>query len=159
MIGLGQIVQRHLHEFAPLRVHRSFPQLFGVHLSQALVALQRVAASHAANGRGQGRVVVAIFDGGPLLHPIQRRHADKDVPRRNERAHIAEKERKQNCADMRAILVRVRKDDHLVVFQRGKVEILAHARTQSGDDGAEFFIEQHLIQSLFFRVERLTAQR
>ena len=60
---------------------------------------------------------------------------------------------------MRAVLVRVRKDDDLVVLERGDVEIFADAGADRGDDRAELLVLEHLVEALFFDVERLAAQR
>ena len=40
-VGRGRVLHRHLRERPRRRVHRRLPQLFGVHLAQALEALQR----------------------------------------------------------------------------------------------------------------------
>ena len=73
--------------------------------------------------------------------------------------HITIEEGQEDCADVRAVLIRVRKDDDLVVFQRRDVEIFADAGADRGDDGAELLVLQHLVDALFFDVERFAAQR
>ena len=60
---------------------------------------------------------------------------------------------------MRAILVRVREDDDLVVLQVADVEVLADAGAQRRDHRAELLVEQHLIQPLLLHVQRLAPQR
>src|SRR6478736_9189411 len=42
LVRLGRVVEGHLEHQALLGVHRGLPQLLGVHLAQALVALDRV---------------------------------------------------------------------------------------------------------------------
>ena len=59
---------------------------------------------------------------------------------------------------MGPILVRVRKDDDLIVFQAGKVEILPNVGADGGDDGAEFLVGQHLVQPLLFHVQGLAPK-
>ena len=59
---------------------------------------------------------------------------------------------------MGAILVRVRQDDDLVVFQAGDVEILADAGAEGRDDGAELLVLEHLFEALLLHVQRLAAQ-
>src|SRR5262245_15269918 len=41
LVGLHRVLELHLEERARLRIHRGAPQLLGVHLAQALVALHR----------------------------------------------------------------------------------------------------------------------
>ena len=159
MLGLGVVLNGHLHQHAAVGVHRRFPQLLRVHLAKTLVSLKRVALAHLLERAGEFLVVIAILHVFALRHLVQRRHADIHVPVGDQPAHIAIEEREQNRADVRAALIRVGQDDYLVVFQMRKIEVLADARAQRGDHRTDFLVRQHLIQTLFLGVQRLSAQR
>ena len=60
---------------------------------------------------------------------------------------------------MRAVLICIREDDDLVVFERRDVEVLADAGADRGDDRAELLVLQHLVDALFLDVQRFSAQR
>ena len=78
---------------------------------------------------------------------------------RNQFAHIAIEERQQDRADVRAVLIRIGKDDDLVILEALDIKILADARAQRRDDRAEFLVGEHLVDALFLHVERLAANR
>ena len=61
---------------------------------------------------------------------------------------------------MRAVHVRVGHDDDLGVAELGDVEIvLADAGAERGDEGADFFVAEHLVDARFFDVQDFAAQR
>ncbi len=74
--------------------------------------------------------------------------------------HVPEEERQQQRADVRAVHIRVRHDDDLVVAQLGGVEIVfADARAHRRDQGADFLVAQHLVVARLLDVEDLALQR
>ena len=60
---------------------------------------------------------------------------------------------------MRAVLVGIGKDYHLVIFKVGYIKIHINTGTQRRNYGAELLICKHLIQPLLFHIKRLAAQR
>ena len=78
----------------------------------------------------------------------------------NQLVHVAEKKREQQGADVRAVHVGIGHDDDLAVADLGGVEIvLADARAQRGDHGADFFVAQHLVVARLFDVENFALER
>ena len=60
---------------------------------------------------------------------------------------------------MRPIHVGVGHDDNLAIAEFGEVEIvLADARSQRGDQGANFLVPQHLVKARLLDVQDLSAQ-
>jgi hypothetical protein len=73
---------------------------------------------------------------------------------------VAEEERQQQRADVRAVHVGVGHDDDLAVAELGGVEIvLADAGAERRDHGADFLVAQHLVVARFFDVEDFALQR
>ncbi len=73
---------------------------------------------------------------------------------------MAEEERQQQRADVRAIDIRVRHDDDLVVAELRGVEIvLADARAHRGDEGADFLVAEHAVVAGLLDVEDLAFER
>ena len=53
---------------------------------------------------------------------------------------------------MGAVLIRIGKDNDFVITQAIQIKILSDAGTNRRNNGAEFFIGQHLIQPLLFYI-------
>src|SRR5580693_6297393 len=66
LVGLGRVVEGHLEQDPPGRVHRGLPQLVRVHLAEALEPLHAVP---------RPRVLAALGDAG-LDHPVPLRVAE-----------------------------------------------------------------------------------
>ena len=91
---------------AVARVHRGLGQLVGVHLAEALVALDRVlpalalaleleqGAVQLGVGVGVDVLVLALLRVGQL-DPVQRRHGREDPAGLDHRAHVPEEQRQQ----------------------------------------------------------------
>ena len=94
------------------------------------------------------------------LHAIQRRLRDVDVLALDQLGHVAEEKREQQRADVAAVHVRVGHQNDFVIAQLGDVEIvLADARAERRDDGANFLVAQHLVVARFFDVENFSLER
>ena len=72
LICLFGILDGDLHDDPVVRVHGGLPQLFGVHITKALVAVH-LCAGHLLREDGHLRVVVGVLDGVALLHLEQGR--------------------------------------------------------------------------------------
>ena len=106
------------------------------------------------------RVVLDVLFELALLDAIQRRLRDVNVASLNEFLHVAEEEREQQRANVRAVHVGVGHQDDLAVAQLRNIEIFfANARAQRGNHGANFFMAKHLVVARFFHVQDLTLQR
>ena len=78
----------------------------------------------------------------------------------DDRPHLAEEERQQQRADMRAVDVGVGHDDDLVIAQLVEVEVVApDAGAERGDQRADLLARQHLVEARALDVEDLAAQR
>ena len=86
-------------------------------------------------------------------------------PRSISSRHLAEEERQQQRADMRAVHVGVRHDDDAVVAQLADVEAAllrlaaADAGAQRGDQRADFLAAQHAVEAGALDVQDLALQR
>src|SRR4026209_2236653 len=86
LVGCCRVVESHLEEQPGGRVHRGLPQLLGVHLAQALVALDATLLGQLLAGLDAGldqavplAVGVRILRGLALpLQLVERRHAQVD---------------------------------------------------------------------------------
>ena len=75
-------------------------------------------------------------------------------------AHLAEEERQQQSADMRAVDVGVGHDDDLVIAQLVDIEVVAaDAGAERRDQRADLLARQHLVEARALDVEDLAAQR
>ena len=82
------------------------------------------------------------------------------MSRLDDRAHLPEEEGQQQGADVRTVDVRVGHDDDLVVAQLLDVEVVPpDAGAERGDQGADLFASQHLVEARALDVEDLAAQR
>jgi hypothetical protein len=73
---------------------------------------------------------------------------------------VAEKESEKQGANVAAVDVRVGHENHFVIAEfRGVEIILANAGAERGDDGANFFVAEHLVVAGFFDVENFAFQR
>ena len=94
------------------------------------------------------------------LHAIQRRLRDVDVAALDQLLHVAEEKREQQRADVAAVHVGVGHQDDFVIAQLAGVEIVfADAGAERGDDGANFFVAEHLVVAGFFDVQDLALER
>ena len=112
-------------------VHRRRRELVGIHLAEALVALHRLLPALAGLaelveqavelllGVGVDRLV-RLGAGVHDDHAVQRRHGRVDAALLDERAHVAEEERQQQGADVRAVDVGVAHQDDLAVARRAR---------------------------------------
>ena len=164
-LGLGGIVDAHLEQRARCGFHRGLPQLVGIHLTQALVALdvELVRAAHLGEHGAKRALVVdiALDLGGAgvlLLDAEDRRAGDVDVAAVDELGHVAIEERQQQDADVRAIDIRIGHDDDAVVTRLVGVEILADVGANRRDQRADRVAGQRAVQTSALDVEDLAAQ-
>ena len=108
-IRLRRILHRHLQDGAVFGIHCRLPELLGVHLAQALVALNlefRVLAFLAP--LLQRLVVIDVFFVLAVFDFVERRLCDVKMPVLDQRLHVAEEEGEEQCADVGPIYIRVR---------------------------------------------------
>ena len=106
------------------------------------------------------RVVLDVLLELALLDAIQRRLRDVHVAALDQLLHVAEEEREQQGADVRAVHVGVGHQDDLAVAQLGGIEIvLADAGAQRRDHGANFFVAEHLVVARLLHVQDLALER
>src|SRR4051812_3653947 len=94
-----------------------------------------------------------------LLELVERRLGDVDVAGLDQVLHLAEQQREDQRADVRAVHVGVRHEDHLVVAGPLEVELVAHAGADRGDERLDLLVAQHLVDARALDVEDLPAQR
>ena len=74
--------------------------------------------------------------------------------------HVAEEERQDQRADVRAVDVGVRHDDDLVVAELLDGEVVAaDARAEGSDHQADLVGGEHLVEARLLHVENLSLQR
>src|SRR3954471_4690488 len=93
-----------------------------------------------------------------LLELVERRLGDVDVARLDQILHLAEEQREDERADVRAFHVGVRHEDHLVVAGALEVELVAHAGPDRRDERLDLLVAQHLVDARTLHVEDLAAQ-
>ena len=93
------------------------------------------------------------------LDAVERRHRDVDVAALDELGHLAVEEGQDQRADVRAVHVGVRHDDHAVVAELRDVELVADARADRGDHRLDLLVREHLVDPVLLGVDDLAAQR
>ncbi len=161
LVGLLGIFQGHLEDGAVGWIEGCIPELFGIHLSQTFIALDRVAATDAlarlwveageefiALGIGIGiNALLAVLD------QIERRLSDIEVTVGDQRAHITEEEGQQQGANVCAVDVGVGHDNDAMVAQFREIELLTHRSADRGDQSAHLVVREHLIQAAALDVQ------
>ena len=90
---------------------------------------------------------------------MQRRHRGEDSPGIHQRAHVAEEQRRQQTANVRAVGVGVGHEDDLAVAGRLEVEAAAGAGADNLDDRSALGVLQHVADGGLLYVEDLSANR
>jgi len=94
------------------------------------------------------------------LHAVERRLGDEDIALFDQLAHVTEEECEKQGANVAAVDVRVGHENYFVIAELRSVEIIfADAGAESGDDGANFFVAEHLVVTRFFDVENFSFER
>ena len=165
-LGLHGIVDVHLQKRAGCRLHGGLPQLLGVHLAEALVALNIKLAGVVVLGQGGGQrllVVDVALDlraaGILLLQAEDGRLGDVDVAEVDELGHVAVEERQQQAADVRTVDVGIGHDDDAMVAGLLGVEVLADVSADRGNERADGIGGQRAVQTGTLHIQNLTAQR
>src|SRR6185369_1593756 len=108
------------------RVHRRLPELIGIHLAEALEALDRdVLAVHLLDDPVPLLLGLGVFGDLPGRHAIQRRLGDVQVAVLDDLRHEPVEEREEQGPDMGAVDVGVGHDDDPVVAELRDVEAVA----------------------------------
>src|SRR5215470_1775071 len=95
-----------------------------------------------------------------LLHLEERGLGDEEPPRLDDRHHVTEEEREEQGADVGAVHVGVRHEDHLVIAQLGDVELLRpDPRAEGGDEEPDLLVREHLVVARFLGVDDLASER
>ena len=93
------------------------------------------------------------------LDAVERWDGGVDVPALHELLHLAEEEREQQRADVRAVDVGVGHDDDPVVAQLFDVELGADPAADRGHDRLDLEVREHLVDAVLLRVDDLAAER
>src|SRR4051794_14327470 len=104
------------------------------------------------------RLLLDVALVAPLLELVERRLGDVDVAGLDQVLHLAEEQREDERADVRAVHVGVRHQDHLVVAGALEVELVAHAGPDRRDERLDLLVAQHLVDARTLHVEDLAAQ-
>ena len=105
-------------------------------------------------------LVLEVLLGLAARDLVERRLRDEEMAAIDDLLHLAVEEGEQQRADVRAVDVRVRHDDDLVVAQLVGVELVdADAGAERGDQRADLLRRQHLVETHALDVEDLAAQR
>ena len=130
MVSFHGIFNRHLTQGTVSGIHRGFPQLFGVHLTQTFVALH----VHCPIGSilGEFGVCGDSFFIGPAIaqrfhtafNQVERWCCAIDITVFNQLTHIAEEERQDEGSDVTTVDIGIGHDDDLMVAQFLKVQSL-----------------------------------
>ena len=161
MVRRRGVLDAHADQRAALGIHGGLPELLGVHLAQALVALHVDAAFAELLHEPVLLVVrVAVLLDVALLHAVERRLGHVDVAALDDLAEVAEEEGEHQGQDVRAVHVGVRHDDDAVVTELLDVEdARAHAGAEGRDDRTHLVVAQSLVEPGLLHVEDLALQR
>src|SRR6266571_986013 len=159
-IGGRGVLDRHLLQLTPGRIHRRLPELVGVHLPQALVPL----VDDASFAKLLPEVFalffrVCIVEFLALLDLVQGRLRDVHEPAIEEGPHVPEEQREQERGDVLTVYVRVGHRDDFVVPDLLVIKLFAHPPADRRDERSDLLILQHLIESGFLDVKDLPTKR
>jgi len=94
------------------------------------------------------------------FHAVERRLRDVDMAAVDKLLHVAEEEREKQRADVAAVDVGIGHQNDFVIAELAGVEIVfTDAGAERGDDGANFFVAEHLVVAGFFDVEDFALER
>src|SRR4051794_10048087 len=134
-VGLRRILDVGAQQRACGRVHRGFPELFGIHLTQAFEALNgEVLHLQLLDDTVLVLLVARVASELARTDAEEWRLGDVQMAVLDESRHVAVEERHQQSADMRAVHVRVGEQDDLVIAQLADVEGLTDAGAQGDDE-------------------------
>ena len=141
-------------------------QLLGVHLAEALEALDRVVADPLAvllaqlDQRVALAVRVRVLEVVPApLDLVQRGTGQEHVPGLDQRPHEAEQEGQQQGVDVLAVDVGVRHQDDLVIAELLDVEVLVDPGAEGRDQRLDLLVLQDLVDPRLLDVQDLAADR
>ena len=166
LVGLGRVLDRDLEQDPAGRVHRGVPQLVGIHLTEALVALDRVLLGQllalletvphqrVALGVGVDELVL-----GRLVptQAVERWLGHVDVAVLDQGFHETEQQRQQQRVDVVTVHVGVGHQHDLVVAHLLDAELLVDPGAEGGDDRLHLGVAQDLVDARLLDVEDLAA--
>src|SRR5215207_937108 len=94
-----------------------------------------------------------------VLQLVERRLGDVDVAGLDQLRHLPVEEGEHQRSDVRAVDVRVRHQDHLVVARLPEVELVVDAGPDRGDQRLDLVVGQDLVDPALLDVDDLAAQR
>src|SRR5579875_173383 len=158
-VAVGAVrVELDLQQRPRLRVHRGLPQLFRVHLGEALVPLdleRDVLLAEVGGHLVPLEVGVGVVRLLPGFDEVQRRLGDEHLPALDQHGHVAIQKREEERPDVRAVHVRVRHENDAIVPPLVEVEVLVDAGTERGDQRADLLVPQHLVHARLLDVQDL----
>ncbi len=158
--GFHRILNTHLQQSTAFRIHRRLPELFRIHLSKTLIALDiDFPFSQTRHDLIPLFVAVSIPHDFVLLDLVKRRLSDIDISRLDDLPHEAIEEGQQQGADMSAVHVSIGHDDDFMIASLRDVKILPDSRAKSRDDRTDLRIREDAVESGFLHVQNLPPQR
>jgi hypothetical protein len=150
--------------------HGRLCELIGIHLTQPLVALDRILVllarllqpgEHRLELLSGVRVdrLVRLRAGVHDDDPMQGRHGGVDATVDDHLGHVLVEQREQQGADVRAVDIGVAHDDDLAVPRLLEVERAPRARADHLDDRRAFGVREHVGDGRLLHVEDLAADR
>src|SRR5450759_662158 len=159
-VCLGRVFDLGPQQGPRLRVHRGVPELVGVHLAEALEALNgdvfggQLLDYGVAFGLGLG--VVRHLSGADAE---ERRLGDEEVAVLDDLRHVAEDEGQEQSSNVGAVHVGIGHDDDPVIPELGQIKRVADAGAKGNDQRPEVLARNDLVQARLLDIEELAPQR
>ena len=160
-LRLRRFVHRYLQKYPALRIHRGFPKLLGIHLTESFVTLDLVIVvpSDFLQNRIQLIIIVCIPHLAVLLDLVKRRLCQIHITLLDQFRHKSVQESKQQCCDMRTVNIGIRHDDNLVVTQFGNIKIFVYSRAERGDHRLDLGVGINTVEPCLFHIQDLASKR
>ena len=143
-------------------IQSRLPELFRIHLSQSLIALQGKVGLVCPAIPGQGIIIVQILSFSPLWHDlVERGHGNIHMPLIDQLGHKAVKQGQEQGRNMGSVHVGIRHDDDLIVAELCDIKIIAVSLGKTAaegiDHGLDLGIGKDLVNAGLFHVQDLAA--
>src|SRR5579875_113457 len=164
-VSLQGFFDRYLQDSALGRVHRGFPERFGVHFTQTFVAtnLWFLAVMLLSIFLDQRVALLFCVDEACLLvahlNVVERRLRNIEMALLDQQRHMAEEEGQQQGANVGTIDVGIAHNHDASVAQTGYVELLTDTGADGRDNILDLGIFEHLINAGTFDIQNFTTQR
>src|SRR5450759_1999713 len=159
-VCLGRVFDLGPQQGPRLRVHRGVPELVGVHLAEALEALN----GDVLGGQFLDYGVAFGLGLGVVRHLTradaeERRLGDEEVAVLDDLRHVSEEEGQEQSSNVGAVHVGIGHDDDPVIPELGQIERVADAGAQGNDQRPEVLARNNPVETSLLDVEKLPSQR